>query len=75
MQIWMLRILVLFDVGGIVNQVLGDGQEAFDVVELKAGIQQLGSMMDAILVIPEAKPHVKVAELDHKETIGGYDVP
>lgn len=75
MQVRVFPILVLFDMGAVVNQVLGDREEALNVVELKARIQQVCAIFDAIFLIPEAEPDVKVEEVDHEETIGEHNIP
>jgi hypothetical protein len=76
MQVRMFLVLVLFDVGIVVNQVLSDGKEAPDVVELEAGIQKVWSrFVVLIFVVPEVEPGVKVAELDDEEAVGEDDIP
>ena len=75
MQVRVFHVLVLLDMGTVVNQVLGDSEEALNVVELKAGIQQICSIFDAIFLIPEEEPGVKVEEFDHEETIEEHDIP
>jgi hypothetical protein len=41
MQVRVSLVLVLFDMGEVANQILGDGEEAIGVIELEAGIQKV----------------------------------